>query len=417
MGDDTLGAGASAALRRYRSPSALVAFTACVHRTELERAADVKLVRKPHFPNGALDALIERGREHERAHLNDLRAQGLEIVEVPMVVGGDVHELAAAVGMTMAAMQRGVDVIYQAAFVQTDAGTTWRGHVDFLRRVEAKSTLGAWSYEPWDAKLAREAKASALLQLCAYAEMIERVQGSPPETVHLVLGGPGRPVAPYQVAKFAPYYRQVRRQFLERVGNAAAPAFPVTDPYPDPVEHCDVCDWSPLCEQRRRADDHVSLVAGISRTQRKALHERAITTLTGLSNAIMPLVPPLERTRVPAMTRVREQARVQSEGRKRETPVWELIIGAGDAAPGKRKIERKMGLCALPAPSPGDLFFDIEGDPFVGDDGREYLFGVQSSTGYLPFWSFDAAGERTQFEQVVDLFHARLRADPDLHVY
>src|SRR5207244_13088338 len=58
-----------------------------------------------------------------------------------------------------------------------------------------------------------------------------------------------------------------------------------------------------------------------------------------------------------------------------------------------------------------------EGDPFVGDDGREYLFGVWSSTGFVPFWSFDAAGEKAQFEQVVDLFHARLRADPDLHVY
>jgi uncharacterized protein len=26
--------------------------------------------------------------------------------------------------------------------------------------------------------------------------------------------------------------------------------------------------------------------------------------------------------------------------------------------------------------SPGDIFFDLEGDPFVGLNGREYLFGV-----------------------------------------
>ena len=38
-----------------------------------------------------------------------------------------------------------------------------------------------------------------------------------------------------------------------------------------------------------------------------------------------------------------------------------------------------QGLLMLPEPSPGDLFFDIEGDPFFGSeevDGIEYLFGV-----------------------------------------
>jgi len=77
-----------------------------------------------------------------------------------------------------------------------------------------------------------------------------------------------------------------------------------------------------------------------------------------------------------------------------------------------------MGLSALPAPSPGDLFFDIEGDPFAGDNGREYLFGIVSFDGrYEPFWSFDADGERARFEQVVDLIHERLRRHPELHVY
>ena len=35
-----------------------------------------------------------------------------------------------------------------------------------------------------------------------------------------------------------------------------------------------------------------------------------------------------------------------------------------------------LGLAALPEPSVGDLFFDIEGDPYVGDSGLEYLLGV-----------------------------------------
>ena len=34
------------------------------------------------------------------------------------------------------------------------------------------------------------------------------------------------------------------------------------------------------------------------------------------------------------------------------------------------------GFGLLPEPASGDLFFDIEGDPYIGDKGLEYLFGV-----------------------------------------
>ena len=401
---------------RPYSPSALVAFTACVHRTELDRAAAAKLVKKPHYPNSALEGLIQRGREHEQAHLDDLRVQGLDIVEIPSANLIGASDLIEAARLTAEAMGVGRAVIYQATFFQTEEGTAWRGHADFLRRVETPSKLGSWSYEPWDAKLAREAKASAVLQLCVYAEMISRIQGSISEQVHVILGGPGRPVASYRLASIAPYYRQVRQQFLARMGAAQPPAFPVNDPYPDPVEHCGVCDWSPVCEKRWRDDDHVSLVAGVTRNQRKALRERGITTLTGLSKLELPLSPPLERTSTVSVTRVREQARVQREGREQSRPVSELILVSDEA--GRPSIERGMGLAALPEPSPADLFFDIEGDPFVGDAGREYLFGLATTDGgYEALWSFDAAGEKVMFEKLVDLIHERLLQHPSLHVY
>src|SRR6266478_2992550 len=81
--DEKAPGGESEPTPRPHSPSALVAFTACVHRSELERAAAAKLVRKPHYPSSTLDGLIQRGREHERAHLEGLRAEGLDIVEIP----------------------------------------------------------------------------------------------------------------------------------------------------------------------------------------------------------------------------------------------------------------------------------------------------------------------------------------------
>src|SRR6185312_6438783 len=210
-------------------------------------------------------------------------AQGLDIAEIPSGDMYDLSVLAEAASLTTEAMGQGRAVVYQATFHQTGGGFAWRGHVDFLRRVETPSALGAWSYEPWDTKLAREAKASALLQLCAYAEMIERIQGVAPDHVHVILGGPGRPKESFRLATIAPYFRQVRKQFLLHMG-AGPPVYPVNDPYPDPVTHCEVCDWAPLCEKRRHDDDHLSLVAGITRSQLKALRARGVTTLTALSN-------------------------------------------------------------------------------------------------------------------------------------
>ena len=54
------------------------------------------------------------------------------------------------------------------------------------------------------------------------------------------------------------------------------PTYPPAATYPEPVEHCDVCRWAAECVQRRRDDDHLSLVAGISGRQRQALTGRDV---------------------------------------------------------------------------------------------------------------------------------------------
>ncbi len=93
-------------------------------------------------------------------------------------------------------------------------------------------------------------------------------------------------------------------------------------------------------------------------------------------------------------------------------------------------LERDRGLLSLPAPSRGDLFFDIEGDPFALDDGVDYLFGVlepglRGADGEPTFhalWSIEdddvtLDAERRAFEELIDFFMERLEADPGLHIY
>jgi uncharacterized protein len=175
------------------------------------------------------------------------------------------------------------------------------------------------------------------------------------------------------------------------------------------------------CEDRRRADDHLSLVAGITTHQRRALRARGIETLTALAGSPLPFDPPLDGASAVATERVREQARIQLEGRGRTPPLHELLL----PAPGEA-IEPERGLATLPRPDAGDLFFDIEGDPYAFDDGVDYLFGVLDTAGeFRAFWSFDPehpdeidlAGEKAAFEAFIDFVEERRRRYPDMHVY
>ena len=54
---------------------------------------------------------------------------------------------------------------------------------------------------------------------------------------------------------------------------------------PEPVEHCALCRWEEHCAARREADDHLSLVARIQRSQRTRLAERGIETMAQLAAA------------------------------------------------------------------------------------------------------------------------------------
>ncbi len=326
---------------------------------------------------------------------------------------------------TMEAIERGDDVIFQACFFDG----TWLGFADFLLRVERSTPTLPWSYEVADTKLARSVKASAVLQLSAYSEHLARIQGADPEWMHVVLGGSARERASFRVATYAAYYRTVKRRFMETVGAPLPVQYPPPAPsYPDPVEHCDVCRWWPVCAGRRRADDDLSLVAGMAGRTRSELQERAVPTRRGLAVLPLPVSPRLDRTSPEALARVHEQARLQVESEDAGRIVFERlpILRTEEGAPDPTK-----GLLALPAPSPNDLFLDLEGDPFALDDGIDYLFGIlepgrsgpDGQPTFEAIWAREEDGrvtpaaEQAAFERAIDTIIERLDADPTLHVY
>ena len=84
------------------------------------------------------------------------------------------------------------------------------------------------------------------------------------------------------------------------------------------------------------------------------------------------------------------------QGREEHRNIYELLVPP----------EPEKGLCSLPAPSPGDIFLDFEGDQFTFEGGLEYLFGVLTIAEddgrivYEPTWAMNPAEEKRAFRKI-----------------
>ena len=361
----------------------------CRHLSQLSRAVAEGRAKKPQWQDPIAAILRERGIEHEAAYLEHLReTRGTEVVAIP--------ECGEAEGLerTRAAMREGVPLIYQAPL----GNGCWYGRADFLRRTETPSALGPWSYEVIDAKLATETRAGTVLQLCVYSELLAGIQESAPVNAYVV--APHHHFQPdaYRLADYAAYYRLVKRR-LEEALAGEEPG------YPEPVAHCEVCAWWQPCNARRRADDHLHFVAGISRLQIKELRRIDVRTLERLGD--LREVPKPTRGTRGALTRIRDQAAIQLRARRLDSPQYEIL----------EPVDAQHGLALLPRPSPHDIFLDLEGDRLAASGGRDYLFGYVTGGVYTPVWATTAAEEKQAFERLVDLVLAAFREHPGMRVY
>jgi predicted RecB family nuclease len=378
------------------SASDLSGYLNCRHLTELERSVATGALERPKAWDPLLEVLWQRGLKHEGDYVAHLAHSGLQPVRIEGVGVDD-----DAVEATLEAMRAGALAIVQGAL----RDGRWTGRADVLLRVERPSDFGPWSYEAVDTKLSRQTKGGTILQLSLYSDLLGAAQGPVPEHMHVVQPWTEFEPQTFRIADFAAYYRRIRAG-LEASLDGEAHAT-----YPDPVAHCDICTWRRTCEHRRREDDHLSLVAGISKSQIDELGEHGIASVAALAEMPLPLLWKPQRGSAAALARVREQARLQVRTRETGLLTYEPIPCA-----------QGFGLSQLPEPSPGDIFLDFEGDPFVGESGLEYLLGYHFADEngepvYRPLWALDRAQEKAAFETFIDFATARCEAFPDLHIY
>ena len=405
------------------SASDVANFLACQHLTRLDLLTARGELRAPEAFDLGFQDLVERGEVHERAVLEQFRADGLHVAEIG--AGGD----AEAARATREAIRGGAEVVYQGVLAAAGAAgePALLGRPDFLVRADLldapddEPRPAGIHYEVVDAKLARSAKGRAVAQAAFYSDLLAGLQGVRPRWMHLTLGN--RELASFRVADYAACERQARR-LLGAFVAADAGENPPSDPYPEPVEHCAICRWSGLCSARRRRDDDLSLIAGITKDQRRALKAAGVATMRGFAG--LPALPELSRPGRDALRRAQLQARLQVASEDDGHIRYELPDPERDAT-GRPVVNR--GLLALPEPAAGDLFFDIEGARYYSEDGREfglqYLFGVVDTADideagaprYRQIWAFSRAGEKRAFEELIDFITERRARHPFLHVY
>ena len=300
---------------------------------------------------------------HERKVLAAYQDQfGDGVVEIPEARSSDAEALSDAVRRTNEALASDAEVIYQAAFATKE----FVGFADFLVREPSKAPGAPRPWIVQDTKLARHARVTALMQLAAYVDQLDRLGVCRADHVELLLGDGTS--------------ARTRSTTFCRCSGSAASDWRRSSPIAgadlgsegrcarvgDPRGELGIvaCGRCATCDAEVVASRDLLLVAGMRPVQREKLRAAGILTIDAL--AVAEAAPATMNPDTFAM--LRTQARLQLESPAgtpplnppRHTPVPERSKGRRSR---RTEVVAPKTLIALPRPRRGDLFFDFEGDP------------------------------------------------------
>jgi uncharacterized protein len=378
------------------------------------RAIDAKLGRVPAVEepeDATLARAAELGDVHEVAVLNRYVADlgesvdgGPGVVTLPKVRSTDAEALEAVVADTDRALRSAASVVFQAAFATPE----FVGFADFITRGDD----GRWRVQ--DSKLARTARATALMQLAAYVDQLDRLGIPRSDEVDLLLGD--GTTSTHRVDDILPLFHVRRARLRALIADRDIPAGATGDPLAWGDDRGDLqitaCGRCATCEEQVIAHRDLLMVARMRPVQRQRLRAAGIRTLDELAAAS----DAPDGMNADTFTALRSQARLQAG----------LAPDSHDAPPYELVSARAIGL--MPRPSRGDLFFDFEGDPLHTEPvaspgerpqwGIDYLFGwVDDDEQYSALWAHTFADEKQALLDFLEFVKLRRQTHPDLHIY
>ena len=377
----------------FFSPSDLITFMDSPFSSHMERYrlqdSNQENLMDPIDP--ILKNLQTKGLEHENSFLQSCISNQKKVKNIENINPKD------KLKETKKALEDGVDVIAQA-YLELD---NFGGIADFLIKVPGSSLLGNYHYEVWDTKLSKKMKPYFAIQLCCYAEMLEIEQGILPEKVAIVLGD--NKIKHLRVRDYFSYYCNLKSTFMSFHNNWKI------DNQPDPAESTSHGRWSQYAKNLLTERRHLSLIANITKTQIKRLQSVDIFTIDELVNTKLTIVPKLNNE---IFIRLKTQAEMQVSSEGKDKPNYKVL---------SHDNERSIGLSLLAPHSNFDIFFDLEGFPYI-EGGLEYLWGAsyfdkEGNRQFKEFWAHNGDEERQAFSNFVDWAFSRWRTDPSMHIY
>lgn len=246
---------------RRLSPTRIAQASVCLHFYFLEEFGDKS---KRLRPTAGQQLDWERGREFEASVV-----RSLDGVQEPKWDGRDFqHGLEA----TVALMEKGVAWIHSGVL----AGAGIAGIPDLLRRDSGKSRFGDFTYAPIEIKGHKAVQKKDVLQVAAYARILDEVLGEPCRKAGVWLNT-GK-IAAVDVGKGLANLQSILRQ-MEAVRSRKAGTEAIW------CGACLACPWLAHCKQDWNRLDHLSLLPGGGKGTVAKLYSAGIRTVAGLSEA------------------------------------------------------------------------------------------------------------------------------------
>lgn len=254
---------------------------------------------------------------------------------------------------TLRMMREGAENVYKGVLIARGPGNVWfRSEPDLLVRREGKSWLGDWYYVPHNVRMGKKQKPEYQLVAAFDAYLLAETQGVWPDESWLFLKEKRYSV---DLARYIPKLQHALDDCLNATNGV------LTQPEPPDVfisrSRCDMCPWLSFCYQKAKAQNHLSLLPGITKARYPALESLGITTVEALAQA--------QPSHLSGLLEV-------------EQPVTEKIIFQAQAQ-WKQEAVARLHTSTFPLDSKDvpsaevELYFDIEAAP---DKDLIYLHGV-----------------------------------------
>ncbi len=366
----------------------LLNYQRCSRRAFLDLHGDLSQ-RDP--PNDYLLKLMQDSQNNQRSVLAN------QAVHQPRYAARDWDAGARA---TRALMEQGVERIYQGVLMAEGAnGVTLVSNPDLLVKQPGQSHFGDWLYEPTEIKLGKRPKLEYQIVTAFHMLVLAQVQGAWAETAWLVLRERG--AYSIDLWDMLPRMQTILDECIEALLNPDEPEVFIAR------NRCSLCHWFGHCYAIAKADQHLSLLPGVTPTRYLQLQALNLTTVKAVAEANVAQLAPLPGFGHETAYKLVRQARSTLQNRA-------LLIedGLANAPPASLNGHGSMGHGSTDFPAaevptaPVELYFDIEAEPALN---LVYLHGVlvvdrpsQTETFY-PLLAERPEDEALVWQQFLDL--------------